>query len=197
MEGHHRRNRHTGQRQHQSLCRHRHRCLNSMNEATAINAIRDSHPTELCHRKVILGGPTRRSGFPRTPRRARKAGQTSNGEHYSAARRDHGCDMRAVLAVRIERIGGPQESLRKCDRRAPALRPQGGVGEADRAKAVVDSRRRRGAGLECVDEGVEPRWIAIAIAGEISLLSSSRRSFRRARAPRCGRRWDRRGAGCG
>ena len=44
MEGQHRRNRHTGQRQHQSLCRHRHRCLNSMNEATAINAIRDSHP---------------------------------------------------------------------------------------------------------------------------------------------------------
>ena len=44
MEGHHRRNRHTGQRQHQSLCRHRHRCLNSMNEAAAINAIRDSHP---------------------------------------------------------------------------------------------------------------------------------------------------------
>ena len=44
MEGHHRRNRHTGQRQHQSLCRHRHRCLNSMNEAPAINAIRDSHP---------------------------------------------------------------------------------------------------------------------------------------------------------
>ena len=44
MEGHHRRNRQTGQRQHQSLCRHRHRCLNSMNEATAINAIRDSHP---------------------------------------------------------------------------------------------------------------------------------------------------------
>ena len=43
MEGHHRRNRHTGQRQHQSLCRHRHRCLNSMNEAPAINAIRDSH----------------------------------------------------------------------------------------------------------------------------------------------------------
>ena len=33
MEGHHRRNRHTGQRQHQSLCRHRQRCLNSMNEA--------------------------------------------------------------------------------------------------------------------------------------------------------------------
>ena len=26
------------------LCRHRHRCLNSMNEAPAINAIRDSHP---------------------------------------------------------------------------------------------------------------------------------------------------------
>ena len=47
MEGHHRRNRHTGQRQHQSLCRHRHRCLNSMNEATAINAIRDSHPGEI------------------------------------------------------------------------------------------------------------------------------------------------------
>ena len=47
MEGHHRRNRHTGQRQHQSLCRHRHRCLNSMNEAAAINAIRDSHPFEV------------------------------------------------------------------------------------------------------------------------------------------------------
>ena len=47
MEGHHRRNRHTGQRQHQSLCRHRHRCLNSMNEAAAINAIRDSHPSSL------------------------------------------------------------------------------------------------------------------------------------------------------
>ena len=47
MEGHHRRDRHTGQRQHQSLCRHRHRCLNSMNEATAINAIRDSHPNSM------------------------------------------------------------------------------------------------------------------------------------------------------
>ena len=28
--GHHRRNRRTGQLPHQSLCRHRHRCLNSM-----------------------------------------------------------------------------------------------------------------------------------------------------------------------
>ena len=45
MEGPDQRNRHTGQQQHQSLCRHRHRCLNSMNEAPAINAIRDSHPS--------------------------------------------------------------------------------------------------------------------------------------------------------
>ena len=54
MEGHHRRNRHTGQRQHQSLCRHRHRCLNSMNEAPAINAIRDSHPS---YASNLLFGP--------------------------------------------------------------------------------------------------------------------------------------------
>ena len=34
MEGHHRRNRHTGQRQHQSTCSsHGNRCLNSMNQA--------------------------------------------------------------------------------------------------------------------------------------------------------------------
>ena len=45
MEGHHRRNRHTGQRQHQSTCSsHGNRCLNSMNQAEAITAIRDSHP---------------------------------------------------------------------------------------------------------------------------------------------------------
>ena len=42
----HQRNRHTGQRQHQSTCSsHGNRCLNSTNQAADITAMRDSHPT--------------------------------------------------------------------------------------------------------------------------------------------------------
>ena len=45
MEGPDQRNRHTGQRQHQSTCSsHGNRCLNSMNQAAAITAMRNSHP---------------------------------------------------------------------------------------------------------------------------------------------------------
>ena len=47
MEGIDQCDRRTGQRQHQSTCNsHRYRCLNSMNQAGAITAIRDSHPIE-------------------------------------------------------------------------------------------------------------------------------------------------------
>ena len=45
MEGPDQRNRHTGQRQHQSTCSsHGNRCLNSTNQAADITAMRDSHP---------------------------------------------------------------------------------------------------------------------------------------------------------
>ena len=48
MEGPDQRNRHTGQRQHQSTCSsHGNRCLNSTNQAADITAMRDSHPTRL------------------------------------------------------------------------------------------------------------------------------------------------------
>ena len=44
-EGPDQRNRHTGQRQHQSTCSsHGNRCLNSTNQAADITAMRDSHP---------------------------------------------------------------------------------------------------------------------------------------------------------
>ena len=47
MEGPDQRNRHTGQRQHQSTCSsHGNRCLNSTNQAADITAMRDSHPPE-------------------------------------------------------------------------------------------------------------------------------------------------------
>ena len=48
MEGPDQRNRHTGQRQHQSTCSsHGNRCLNSTNQAADITAMRDSHPFKL------------------------------------------------------------------------------------------------------------------------------------------------------
>ena len=47
MEGPDQRNRHTGQRQHQSTCSsHGNRCLNSTNQAADITAMRDSHPPD-------------------------------------------------------------------------------------------------------------------------------------------------------
>ena len=46
MEGPDQRNRHTGQRQHQSTCSsHGNRCLNSTNQAADITAMRNSHPS--------------------------------------------------------------------------------------------------------------------------------------------------------
>ena len=48
-----------GQRQHQSTCgSHRYRCLNSMNQAEAIAAIRDSHPLEAFVGFVVSGCDT-------------------------------------------------------------------------------------------------------------------------------------------
>ena len=48
MEGPDQRNRHTGQRQHQSTCSsHGNRCLNSTNQAADITAMRDSHPSQM------------------------------------------------------------------------------------------------------------------------------------------------------
>ena len=70
MEGLDRRDRHTGQRQHQSTCSsHGNRCLNSTNQAEAITAIRDSHPSDLPPDLYSLTGMNLRNlripSFPR------------------------------------------------------------------------------------------------------------------------------------
>ena len=72
MEGPDQRNRHTGQRQHQSTCSsHGNRCLNSTNQAADITAMRDSHPLQR-----LPGGtmpqPARRY-LARPPREHRRA----------------------------------------------------------------------------------------------------------------------------
>ena len=56
MEGPDQRNRHTGQRQHQSTCSsHGNRCLNSTNQAADITAMRDSHPGRVNERDIEHG----------------------------------------------------------------------------------------------------------------------------------------------